>query len=90
MSKKEVRETNDKMALVAAVAEKWPKIGRNAILGFKMDSMRAALLTGDPGALEAPERGAAPCAHARCDSDRLKGHAVCKDHLAAYRKKAKD
>lgn len=87
MSKREVEKTKDKMLLVAAVAKKWPKIGRNAILGFKMESMRDALLTGDPGALEAPEKGAALCAVPDCDSERAKGLAVCKPHRAAYLKR---
>jgi hypothetical protein len=84
MGRKDIKETNDKMALVAAVAAKWPNIGRNAILGFKMESMREALLTGNPAALEAPEKGALPCAIKSCEGERLKGFAVCREHRAAY------
>jgi hypothetical protein len=88
MRKREIDTTNDKMALVAAVAAKWPEIGRNAILGFTMDSMRDALRSGSPAALTAPplKEGGPTCVMKGCAKGRGKGLAVCETHRAAFRK----
>jgi hypothetical protein len=88
MRKREIESTNDKMELVAAVAAKWPEIGRNAILGFTMASMREALLSGSPAALTAPPvtAGGPTCVMKGCGKARGKGLAVCETHRAEFRR----
>jgi hypothetical protein len=84
MGRKTIRETRNKMDLVAAVAAKWPAIKRNAILGFTMDSMREALLAGNPGALTAPDKGELTCVVKGCSKPQGRGLAVCVEHRRSY------